>query len=615
MLRNILVFILLSVPSLAQTPEFRALWVDGFNPGIRTQQEADQLVREAKANNFNALIVQVRRRADSYYLKSIEPPVEDAAYDPSFDALAYIIDVAHREGIQVHAWMNAMPVWRTNQDLPKDPRHILNQHGFNATGDDNWLTAMPDGNQQFPVGYFLDPGHPAAADYITRVYVSLVKNYAVDGIHFDYIRYPETDNTLPRGAPVGYNHAALARFRRATGRTDTPDPSDQQFIEWRRLQVTQLVRRIYLEVKAINPRLRVSAALIPWGKPPQNEKDFPNSAPMQRIFQDWNGWLREGILDMAIPMNYADEQNAQRREWFNGWIRFEKMQTHGRQLAVGLGAYMNQPQDTLAQIVRVRQPENKGRASGVSFFSYTGWTKRTTPRPEDPFEFLRQGPSGAAGVFAAPAEVPRMPWVETPRRGAVIGQIHSADTAAVDGASVQIRRKGWFPFRRSKKVITDGNGHFGFAILKPGTYQVRVKGRDARTSVTVKVGEVSTAELRLEFCCGARQPSRYFRVCSNSLRMFSAAGREQHSPGGIGAPCGQAFGWPRKEQMRSVASGDSTCSNLHACSSTSVSSCMPRLCLNSVSASRWRRITSSARLRPRSVNSTIVVPSAGIWPL
>jgi uncharacterized lipoprotein YddW (UPF0748 family) len=501
MLRTILPLILFCSSCFAQTAEFRALWVDGFNPGIRTAQEADQLVAEAKSNHFNALIVQVRRRADSFYLKSLEPPVEDLAYDPAFDALAYIIEAAHREGIQVHAWMNAMPVWRTNQDLPKDPRHVLNQHGFKATANDNWLTAMPDGNQQFPVGYFLDPGHPAAADYIARVYVNLVKNYAVDGIHFDYIRYPETDKALPRGAPVGYNPVALARFRRATGRTDTPDSGDQQFIEWRRQQVTQLVRRVYLEVKAVNPRLRVSAALIPWGKPPATEKEFSNSAPMQRVFQDWNGWLREGILDMAIPMNYADEQNAQRREWFNGWIRFEKTHTHGRQLAVGVGSYMNQPQDTLAQLSRVRQPEQKGTASGVSFFSYTGSTKRTTPptpRPPDPFDFLRQGTAGSPGLFTTSAEVPHMPWVDFPTYGSVLGQLHASDSALVDGAVIQIRRSGWFPFRGSKKVVADGNGYFGFAALKPGRYQLRVKGKTTRVNTTVVAGEVSKTELPLQ---------------------------------------------------------------------------------------------------------------------
>ena len=58
-----------------------------------------------------------------------------------------------------------MPVWR-DEAPPKDPRHVFNRHGITAAGDDNWLTASPDGNQKFPVGYFLDPGHPAAAEYL-----------------------------------------------------------------------------------------------------------------------------------------------------------------------------------------------------------------------------------------------------------------------------------------------------------------------------------------------------------------------------------------------------------------------------------------------------------------
>src|SRR5262245_61941904 len=70
----------------ATPTEFRALWVDAFHAGIRSPQEADQLVMEAQQSNFNALIVQVRRRGDALYLQSFEPSLEDAAYDPTFDA-------------------------------------------------------------------------------------------------------------------------------------------------------------------------------------------------------------------------------------------------------------------------------------------------------------------------------------------------------------------------------------------------------------------------------------------------------------------------------------------------------------------------------------------------
>src|SRR5688500_2181106 len=111
-----------SASLLAQDPpELRALWVDAFHEGIRSAREADELVAAARRANLNTLIVQVRRRGDALYTKGVEPPLDDPAFDPSFDALAYIVDAAHRAGLEVHAWVNAMPVWR-DEAPPKDPR-------------------------------------------------------------------------------------------------------------------------------------------------------------------------------------------------------------------------------------------------------------------------------------------------------------------------------------------------------------------------------------------------------------------------------------------------------------------------------------------------------------
>lgn len=521
MRRALILFIAitLSVPVFAAgrptapAPEFRALWVDGFHAGIRTPDEAEQLVAAAKRGGFNTLIVQVRRRGDALYLHSFEPYVEDVPQIPGFDPLANIIDVAHRNGLEVHAWINAAPVWR-DQAPPKDPNHVFNQHGPSATGDDMWLTSNRSGAVKFPVGYFLDPGHPAAADYIARVYLNVVRNYDVDGIHFDYIRYPETDGKqLPRGADVGYNPVSLARFRRATGRSDTPDPGDQQFIEWRRQQVTQLVRRVYLEAKAIKPRLKITGAVIAWGRPPVSEQDFENVAPMQRIFQNWHAWLREGFLDVAVPMNYAAESRPQVRDWFNGWIDFEKRHQHGRQIAVGIGAYQNSQEEVLAQISRVRQPSHGQRVPGMSLYSYGGMFRTLAPagtpavapgtpppRPEiAPLErtgFLSAGTGSQPGPFAATAPVPTLRWIESPNRGCISGSLKRADGTPIDGGAVRVRRSFWFaPTRR---VLTDGNGNFGLANLKPGTYGVRFGDHRKPMKVAVSAGTVARAALETE---------------------------------------------------------------------------------------------------------------------
>jgi uncharacterized lipoprotein YddW (UPF0748 family) len=477
-------------------PEIRALWVDAFHAGIRSAAEVNDLVDAAVRAHLNTLFVQVRRRGDSLYLRGIEPPLDDPAYDPSFDALAGIVEAAHRAGLEVHAWINAMPTWRDEQP-PRDPRHLFNRHGPGAGGDDNWFTSSPSGEHRFPVGYFVDPGHPAAAAYLAEIYLTIVRNYAVDGIHFDYIRYPETEDRLPRGSGVGYNAVSLARFRRATGRSDTPAPDDAAWTEWRRTQVTNLVRRISIEARAINPRIRISGALIPWGAPPSGERDFADVAPMQRIFQDWHQWLKDGLLDIGVPMNYATETDDRVRGWFDGWIRWEKRHKHGRFVVVGIGAYRNTPEHTLAQVERARTPAGRDRTDGVSFFSYAA-PRTGLPPDGDGLAFLVSGAGSKPGVFLRPAPVPRLPWIERPARGWIAGTVAAANRVEADGVAVKVKKTGFSLFHRTRTVRSDGNGYYGLTDVKPGRYRVWIdRSNDPRATVMVEAGRVSRVDLRI----------------------------------------------------------------------------------------------------------------------
>lgn len=485
--------------------ELRAFWVDGFHPGIRSPEDAERLVAEAKRANINALIVQVRRRADSFYLKSFEPPVEDPAYDPRFDALEHIIELSHREGIEVHAWINAMPVW-SSRTPPRDARHIYNRQGL-SRGKNTWLTLTPEGRAWFPVGCFLDPGHPSAAQYLTDVYLNVIRNYAVDGIQFDYIRYPETRDRAPRGAAVGYNPTSLERFRRVTKRKGIPAPSDEQWIAWRRQQVTQLVRRIYIEAKAINPRIKVSAAAVAWGKPPSDDKGFLESVPGKVVFQDWHGWMQEGIIDLVVPMNYARETNPTTKAWFDGWIRWEKAHKHGRQLAIGLGNFLNHPEATIAQMERARRTEGQIVAEGLALYSYAtpvtaaadsrARRPSVAPATRDLLEYLVQGPGSAPGPFRNPVPIPIMDWVEYPQTGSLAGVVRGSDGKPVDGAAVVLRVAGWSPFRETQCTTSDGTGYFGFANLAPGPYEVQLEEGAPNQTITahVQVARVSRLEI------------------------------------------------------------------------------------------------------------------------
>ena len=91
--------------SAAAAPQYRALWVDAFHPGIKSAAQIEKLVADAKRANVNTLIVQVRKRGDAYFNKSIEPRASDIQGPIDFDPLAYLLRLAHSATprIEVHA--------------------------------------------------------------------------------------------------------------------------------------------------------------------------------------------------------------------------------------------------------------------------------------------------------------------------------------------------------------------------------------------------------------------------------------------------------------------------------------------------------------------------------
>ncbi|MBI3405202.1 MAG: carboxypeptidase regulatory-like domain-containing protein [Acidobacteria bacterium] len=228
---------------------------------------------------------------------------------------------------------------------------------------------------------------------------------------------------------------------------------------------------------------------------------------MQRVFQDWHAWLKEGILDLAVPMNYAREHDPQTRGWFNGWIAWEKQHSHGRQLAVGVGAYLNTPENTLSQIQRVRAPAGRHRAVGVSFFSFSGiagpanGTGTATASQSERMSFFTAGVKSEKDArfhepaFAQPATIPKMDWIEHASRGWLAGTVRDSAGHPVDGARIRLKRAGWFG--STLRTEADGNGWFGFAELKPGRYTLRLDlpGKTTELKVEISSGHVTHSDL------------------------------------------------------------------------------------------------------------------------
>jgi uncharacterized lipoprotein YddW (UPF0748 family) len=514
----------------AARPEIRALWVDAFHDGAKSPAQIDRLIQDAVQANINTLIVQVRRRGDAYYHYSIEPRTEDPELMPGFDALQYLIRKAHARQLEVHAWLNTLVAWNSPTP-PRDPNHVWNLHGPKAAGDADWVSyyrtynaADRSWSDQLTPSYYLDPGNPAAVDYTAAVYLNVVKNYDVDGIHLDYTRYA--------GLGWGYNPTSVNRYNAWRGTSGLPAPDDPQWQQWRREQTAALIRKVYLQAIALKPRLKVSSAVIAWGDGPG---DWQKSRAYSEVSQDWRGWLEEGIIDLVMPMNYFREWGTQQL-WYNKWIEWQKDCPYGRRIVIGPGIYMQYIEDTLAQIRRAQAPSARGNyAAGVVLYAYGSTNVYSNDDyrnpaaagslPRQPYQYLPQSNdwlfrllSAKGGywepvqqrfvatepVFAAPAAVPDLPWKSHPTRGFLMGVVTGPDGARPDRWRVTVEsraRWGRAP-EISRTVSTDGSGWYGLAELPPGRYRVTVEpagaGKTVVRQVLIQAGRVAQADLTID---------------------------------------------------------------------------------------------------------------------
>jgi len=367
--------------------EVRGLWV--VRSTLTSEAEVRSMVERAASTGFNTIVVQVRGRADAYYRSTLEPRGEAMRAPEDFDPLAFTIEEAHRRGIAVHAWVNTHLVWgpaprprsalhmvNTRPDWIAVPRALAEELFTLAPNDPRYFEALrtyADRNRATVEGIYSSPSHPEVQARVHAVWMDLLARYELDGIHFDYIRYPSSDFDYGRGtldrfrawvaAREGPGSTVPANFASGREALAFVDARPEAWGDFRREHVTGLVRRIYHDVKARRPEVVVSAAVFA----------DANDAYRHR-FQDWRNWLAEGILDIAVPMAYTPDNT-----------RFGRLMAEARAAAgdrtrtwAGIGAYLNGLQGTLDKIDLARHHD----AGGIVLFSYD-WAANEAPGEDD----------------------------------------------------------------------------------------------------------------------------------------------------------------------------------------------------------------------------------------
>lgn len=354
----------------AAPPEVRGLWV--VRTGLVSPEAVDQVVDQAREGGINTLLVQVRGRGDAFYnsrIVSRSTLLENRPRD--FDPLARLLERAHARGITVHAWINVLLTAHFGQALPAG--HILMEQpewvmvprsaarAALSTPPSGLLALVGHPSRRTDVeGYYLTPSAPGVAAHLESVVREIVRTYPVDGLHLDFIRYPNRE--------FDYSRQALEAFRAVRGGKGDPlaavEADAAAWDDFRRSSITSLADRLARAAKGEQPGLLVSAAVVP------SEVDA-----IQQKFQAWPDWLARRVIDVVCPMTYTPDRKVFAAQVTQAQTRLRP----GQSLWAGVGAYRLPFEGIVENIAAARRIG----ASGFVLFSHESLDARALRRLKD----------------------------------------------------------------------------------------------------------------------------------------------------------------------------------------------------------------------------------------
>ena len=320
-----------ATPSVAR--EGRAFWNHsgtGAYPG-----DWDRTCQELAAGGFNMIVPNMLWAGLAHYSSDVLP--RSNVVKQHGDQVAQCVAAAHRHGLEVH-------VWKVNFNLSNAPKEFvdrLRREGRTQVSHDgrplDWLCPSHMENFKLELDSMLE----------------VASKYEVDGLHFDYIRYPDGSHC--------YCDGCRNRFEEHSGRKVALWPQDcfrgarrEEYREWRCQQITRLVEAVHREARKIRPTIKISAAVF---------GSYPSCK--ESVGQDWVSWAKSGYLDFICPMDYTESDLS-----FAGLVSGQLKLLDGRvPVYAGIGATASRsglsPDRVVGQIYHAR----KLGAAGFTVFN------------------------------------------------------------------------------------------------------------------------------------------------------------------------------------------------------------------------------------------------------
>lgn len=282
----------------------------------RQKKELTDILNKLKKAKINTVLFQTRIRGTVIYPSAIEPwdgcITGTPGRQPEYDPLKFAVDECHKRGMEIQAWVVAIPVGKWNSYgckslRRKHPEMVMNIGGYG----------------------FINPADDNAAAYISDICREIVAEYDVDGIHLDYIRYPETWRP----------NISLFKARN---------------------HITRIVEQTHNAVKGIKPWVKMSCS--PIGKFDDTARYSSNGwNAYNKGMQDVRVWLEKGFMDQIYPMMYF------RNDQFYPFVFDWKENSYGQTVVPGLGIYFLSPEEGKWSKEDITRQMNVLRACGMGY--------------------------------------------------------------------------------------------------------------------------------------------------------------------------------------------------------------------------------------------------------
>lgn len=301
----------------------------------RQKRDLCNMLDKLKEAGINTVYLQVRGRGDLIYPSTIEPLSPTMASQGRslvYDPLKYAVEECHRRGMRISAWIVTLP--------------LGNSRYVNRLGQGAYASTHRQKCVLFNGEWYMDPADTATDEHLIEICKEIVCRYDVDGIHLDYIRYPDKSERFPDGLT----------YRKGSNGTSLPS--------WRQSNISRIVEAISQQIKLINPSIELSSA--PLGKYRRLQK-YPRIGwtALESVYQDPVRWGAKRTMDAIVPMMYYKDEHFY--PFVHDWLSVTKMP-----LVIGIGAYRMLPGEggwTLSDIKKqIDFAENTPGVKGVCYF-------------------------------------------------------------------------------------------------------------------------------------------------------------------------------------------------------------------------------------------------------